>query len=111
MRGAREGVPGDEVGVFTKLLVYLGTRRRRLAGGSRVSQISLNLNCERVRATEHAPRNPCRLLEHRHGLAEIVERGTIVVAERRRVNRHHLECDVMRIAENASRHGNIFARQ
>jgi hypothetical protein len=25
-----------------------------------------------VRATEHAPSGPCRVLEHRHGLAEIV---------------------------------------
>ena len=31
--------------------------------------------CERVRAAEHAPRDPSRVLERRHGLAEIVERG------------------------------------
>jgi hypothetical protein len=29
-----------------------------------------------VRATEHASRDPFRLLERIHGLAEIVERGT-----------------------------------
>ena len=28
-----------------------------------------------MRATKHAPRGPCRLLERRHGFAEIVERG------------------------------------
>jgi hypothetical protein len=46
-----------------------------------------------VRATEHAPRGPFSVLERRHGLAEIVERGTDVQAERLRVNRpgklHH----------------------
>ena len=31
--------------------------------------------CERVRATEHAPRDSFQFLERRHGLAEIVERG------------------------------------
>ena len=42
---------------------------------------------ERVRAAEHAPRDPCRLLERRHGLAEIVERGAgVLVAERLRVS-------------------------
>ena len=28
-----------------------------------------------MRTSEHAPRDPCRILERRHGLAEIVERG------------------------------------
>ncbi len=53
-------------------------RRRRFAGaerGSRVSQGSLNFRCERVRATEHALSDPCRLLERRDALADIVERG------------------------------------
>ena len=36
-------------------------------------QIFLNPRCERVRAAKHAPRDPFRVLEHRHGLAEIVE--------------------------------------
>jgi len=44
-------------------------------GGSRVSQGLLNLNRVRVRAAEDAPRGLGRLLERRHGLAEIVERG------------------------------------
>ena len=54
------------------------TRRGRLAGakrGSRVSQIVLNPLCGWVRAAEHPPRNPFYVLERRHGLAEIVERG------------------------------------
>jgi hypothetical protein len=79
VRRARQGVPGDEVGVFTKLLVYLGTRRRRLAGTERrlrASQILLKYRYMWVRATEHASRDPFRLLERIHGLAEIVERGT-----------------------------------
>ena len=53
-------------------------RRRRFAGaerGSRLSQFALNAHCGRVRAAEHAARDLCRILEHRHGLAEIVERG------------------------------------
>ena len=47
--------------------------------GSRVLQIVLNAFCERVGAAEHAPRDPIRLLERRHGLAEIVERGVGVL--------------------------------
>ena len=43
-----------------------------------VSQAALNVHCERVRAAEHAPRDPCRVLERRHGFAEIVERGARV---------------------------------
>ena len=39
----------------------------------------------RVRAAEHAPRNPFRVLERRHGLAEVVERGAVVLHERPRV--------------------------
>ena len=36
--------------------------------------------------TEHAPRNAFRVLERRHGLAEIVERGARVLVERDRIN-------------------------
>ena len=57
--------------------------RRRLAGAegyARVFQGSINPRCERMRATEHAPRGPFRGLERGHGLAEIVERGGGVVA-------------------------------
>ena len=38
-----------------------------------------------MRGAEHAPRDPCRLIERRHGLADIVERGVGVQAERLRV--------------------------
>ena len=42
---------------------------------------------ERVRATKDAPGGPYRLLEYRHGLAEIVERGAVVLVKRPRVIR------------------------
>ena len=61
---------------------------RRFAGaerGSRFSQPLLNPRCDRVRAAEHAPRNPFRVLESRHAFAEIVERGGGVLAECPRV--------------------------
>ena len=41
--------------------------------------------CDRVRATKHAPRDPSRVLERRHGFADIVECGAGVVVERLRV--------------------------
>ena len=56
-------------------------RRRRLAGGehgSRVSQVVLKPHCDRVPASENAPRGPFQILEGRNGLAEIVERGAFV---------------------------------
>ena len=56
-----------------------------MEGGSRVSQGLLNLNRVRVRAAEDAPRGLGRLLERRHGLAEIVERGAGVTVERHRL--------------------------
>ena len=74
------------------VFIYLGTPRRRFAGaedGSRVSQGTLISHCDRVRATEYAPRDPCSVLERRHGLAEIVERRAGVEAERLRVNFPH----------------------
>ena len=70
-------------------------------------QIVLHYLCVRVRASEHAPRGPFRVLERRHGLAEIVERGGGVHVERRRVSPPHLERDFMSFSENASRHGYI----
>ena len=57
--------------------------------GSRVLQGSLNSFCDRVRAAEHAPRDPFRVLERRHGLADIVERGVGVIVERDRVGHTH----------------------
>ena len=50
--------------------------------GSSKSQTALNILCERMRATKNAPRGLCRILERRHGLAEIVERGAVVQEER-----------------------------
>ena len=47
-------------------------------GDSRVSQEVLNVHCERVRATEHAPRGPFDLRERHYGLAEITERRAVV---------------------------------
>ena len=52
--------------------------------GSRHSQIVPNAICDRVRTSKHTPRDPFRLLERRYGLAEIVERGVVVLVERPR---------------------------
>ena len=38
-----------------------------------------------MRTTEHAPRDPLRVLERRHGLVDIVERGAVVFVKRARV--------------------------
>ena len=60
--------------------------RRRLAEDfSRESQTALNIHGERVRATEHASRDPFCVSERLHGLAEIVECGVDGVIERLRV--------------------------
>ena len=58
--------------------------------GSRLSQGLLHPVCKRVRAAEHASCGPFRLLEHRHGLAKVVERGVVVVVKRIRENLSHL---------------------
>ena len=82
--------------------------RRRFAGaelGSRASQIVLNLYFERMRAAEHAPRDPRCLLERRHSLTEIVERRAVVHVERRCVNPLQPERVFMRVTKNLSRHG------
>ena len=42
----------------------------------------LNSPCDRIRATKHTPRNTFSVLERRHGLVEIVERGVGVGVER-----------------------------
>jgi len=73
--------------------------------------MALNPRCGRVRTAEHAPRDRFYLLERRHGLVEIVERGARVLVERRRVNQPHPEREVMTITENASCHGRYFAQQ
>ena len=46
----------------------------------------INRRCKRVLATKYAPRYPFRLLERRHGLAEINERGVVGFIERAGVN-------------------------
>ena len=93
-----------------------GRRRRRLRfvgaePGSRDSQGFLDPRCQRVLATEHAPRGPFNLLERRHGLAEIVECGAGVIVERPPVIRPHQEREIMTLAENAARHGDHSAQQ
>ena len=59
--------------------VYGGGVFAGAARGSRGSQFVLNSLCGRVR-------DPFRVLERRHGLAEIIERGVGVVVERPRVD-------------------------
>ena len=89
-------------------------RRRRLAGaerGSRFSQGSPNRHCGWVLTTEHAPRDPSRVLERRHGLADIVERGAGVIVERRRVNRPQPKRGDITLPEDPLRHRNHFAQQ
>ncbi len=83
------------------------TASRGAERGSRVSQAALNPRRDRVRAAEHAPRCPSRVLEHIHGLAEIVERGGRVLVDRPRVKRPHLE----RVFMNAPHHRHRFAHQ
>ena len=77
----------------------------------RAMQIGCNGFCERVRAAEHAPRGPFRVLERRRGLAEIVERSGGVLVDRLRVVAPQLERDLVTLAENASCHGQRFAKE
>ena len=58
--------------------VYGGGIFAGAARGSRGSQFVLNSLCDRVR-------DPFRVLERRHGLVEIVERGAVVGVLRRGV--------------------------
>ena len=91
---------------FDFLPIFAGAER-----GSRISQSVLNRFCERVHATEHAPRDPFSVLESRHGLAEIVERGAVVQAERPRVNPPHLEREHISLTENTAHHEDFSAHQ
>ncbi len=72
---------------------------------SRVSQVALNVYCERMFTTENASRGPLQFLEHRHGLAKIVERGTGVKIERLPASPPHPDCSLMILSEDASRDG------
>ena len=74
-------------------------------------QLALDMHHERMRATKHAPRGSLRVLERRHGLAEIVERGAVVTVERRRVSQPHSERVIMTGSEDASCHGYRFVQQ
>ena len=47
-----------------------------------MSQDYPEIHGQRVRAAEHAPRGPFRVLQHRHSLAEIIEWGAGVEVER-----------------------------
>ena len=73
--------------------------------------MALYLHYDWIRATEHAPRNPLRLLKRRHGLTKLIERGAVDLAERRRVIRPHSERESMIISENSSRHRYCSAEQ
>ena len=71
---------------------------------SRPSEGFLKIHCERVRAAEHAPRDPFHVLERRHGFAEIAKRGGGVLVEHPSVIRPHPERDLIILLESASRH-------
>ena len=68
-------------------------------------------HCDRVRTAEYAPGDPRRILERRHGLAEIIQRGAVVLVESFRISPPYFERDSMALSENASCHGNRFAQQ
>ena len=78
---------------------------------SRPSEGLLKIHCERVCATEHAPRGRYQFLERRHGFAEIAKRGACVHMRCSRVIRPHPERELMIFAEDALRHGDIFAQR
>ena len=60
--------------------------RRRVPGAAQPVRTGLQqFPLWRMRAAEHAPRGRFYLLERRQRLAEIVERGAVVLAERHRV--------------------------
>ena len=64
-----------------------------------------------MRATEHAPRDPFRLLERIYGFADIVERGGWIVVERIGVRPPQCKREMMTLSENTSRRGYRFAQQ
>ena len=69
-------------------LISLGVRLAGAERGLRVLQgIHNNLHCEGMRTAEHTPGDPFRVLNRRHCLADIVERGVGVQVERIRVKR------------------------
>ena len=64
-----------------------------------------------MRFSLHTLRDSCRVLERRHGLAEIIERRTVGLAERPRVAPPHSEDYVIVLSEDALRHGYLSAHQ
>ena len=64
-----------------------------------------------MRAAKYALCDPFKLLERRHGLAEIVVRGGGVLVEGIRVIFPRPERDFVTLAENASHHGHRFKHQ
>ena len=107
------------------MILGIPERRRchRLADGARVfafasgkrssraSQSALKIRYERVRAAEHAPRGPLRLLERLHCLVDIIKRGVVVSAERQRVKPPHPEREIIILSKNVLRHGYRFVHQ
>ena len=87
-------------------LLFAGAER-----GSRDLQGMSNPHCVRVRAAEDASRGPFRVLERRHGLAEVVKRGAGVFVKRLRVSPPHHEREIITIPESASRHRRRLAQQ
>ena len=75
-----------------------------------MSQGLLHPHNGRVRAAKHASRGSCRLLERRHGVAEVVERGGLVRVERLCVHCPYREREVITITEDTTRHGYCFAQ-
>ena len=66
------------------LVMIEGVVAEVVAGAERVSrgsQAFLHIQRDRVVATEHAPSDPFRVFERRHGLADIGARGGAVVEE------------------------------
>ena len=71
--------------VFILVAFFLRARRRRFAGaerGLRVSQGAPNIQYDRVRTPENAPRCRFQTLERRHGFAQIVGSGASGTVER-----------------------------
>ena len=105
---ARRGSFGESrVGIFAFSTCPTAPRGR----GARLSPLAdgaSSIRCDGMRTAKHAPRGLCSLLEHRHGLAEIVERRSGSLQERLRV-KTHLERVIM-IPPRTQRHGHCFAQ-
>ena len=74
-------------------------------------QLSIKARVEDVSKNHHLPRGPFYLLEQRHCLAEIVERGVGVPKERPRVIFPHPEREIIVISGNAPHRRYCFVHQ